>query len=353
MAGFDWLIFGFFLFFAAVSLVSLASIDTFFFNRQVIWFALALIIVLFGSQINWPWFFTQKWFRYGFYWTSILLILVPLVLSKPIRGAKSWIFLGGFQFEPSEIMKIALVILLAGFFSRQHLAAWQGKNILTSFFYAILPAGIVAMQPDLGMAIVILGIWASFILMSGINKKKFFIGLGIVFLTLIFMWFQFLKPYQKDRIIGFISPASDPLGSSYNLMQAKTAIGSAGFFGKGFKGGTQTQLEFLPEAHNDFIFASFVEEWGLLGGVILVLAYITFIVRIGAVAIPKRRNDLKFVALGTVVIFLIQFFINIGSNLGLVPVIGINLPFISYGGSNLLTSAIILSIIERISIKGE
>ena len=141
------------------------------------------------------------------------------------------------------------------------------------------------------------------------------------------------------------------MGASYNVIQSKITIGSAGFWGKGFKSGTQVQLGFLPEAHTDFIFAAFVEEWGIFGGIILLLTYVLLIVRITIIGLKTRRNDLKFLVLGTGLIFLIHFFINIGSNLGIVPVIGISLPFLSYGGSNLLTSSILVSIIERIKIE--
>jgi len=192
---------------------------------------------------------------------------------------------------------------------------------------------------------------SSFLLMSGVNKKRFLIGIVFAVIILILLWLYFLAPYQKERIMVFISPEVDPLGASYNIIQSKIAIGSAGFWGRGFGSGTQARLGFLPEAHTDFLFAAFVEEWGLVGGIILILTYLALIFKITVIGLNLRRNDLKFIVLGTGLVFLVHFFINIGSNIGMVPVIGIGLPFLSYGGSSLLTSSVLISIIERIKIE--
>lgn len=348
---FDWVLIGLVLILASISLVTLASIDSFYFTRQLIWYVFALVIVFLGSQIRWQWLFTQSWFRHGFYWVTIVLLIVPYLQGAIIRGTKSWIIIGEFQFAPSELAKIALIIILAGFFSRRYLAAWQSKNIFLSLFYMFIPVGLTALQPDLGSALVMVGIWLGFLLMSGINKKRFVAGLLIALILFSVLWIYALKPYQKDRIIGFLFPESDPLGINYNLIQSKIAIGSAGLWGKGFGSGTQTQLGFLPEAHTDFLFAAFVEEWGMAGGIVLLLTYLGFIFRITTIGLRLRRNDAKFVVLGVGLFFLIHFFVNIGSNIGVVPIIGIGLPFVSYGGSNLLTSALLLSIIERIKLK--
>ncbi len=348
---FDWVLLGLVAILASISLVTLSSIDSFYFIRQLVWYCIAFVIILVGSKLNWQWFLTQSWFRYGFYWLSIALLIVPYFQSQTVRGTKSWIVAGGLQFEPSELAKVALIIILAGFFSRRYLAAWQGKNILFSLLYVLIPAGLIAFQPDLGSALVLAGIWFGFLLMGGVNKKRFLIGVVVGIMLFLVLWTSVLAPYQKDRITGFLFPESDPLGVNYNLIQSKIAIGSAGLFGKGFQSGTQSQLGFLPEAHTDFLFAAFIEEWGMFGAAVLVLTYLALIIRITATGLRLRRNDIKFVVLGIGLFFLIHFFVNIGSNIGTVPVIGISLPFISYGGSNLLTSALLLSIIERIKLK--
>jgi rod shape determining protein RodA len=343
---FDWPLLGLVVILAVISLVTLASVSHTYFSKQLIWYVIAFLVIILGSQIEWHWLVSQTWFRKSLYWFSVFLLLVPFFQSGLVRGTKSWIRLGGFNFEPSELAKVALIIILAGFFSRRHLAAWQNKNIFVSLLYTLIPAGIIAIQPDMGSAIVILGIWIGFLALSGINKKKLFIGILLVVIAFGVMWTSFLKDYQKDRLIGFVSPEVDSLGVNYNATQSKIAIGSAGFWGKGFGNGTQVQFDFLPEAHTDFIFASFVEEWGIFGGLILLLTYVGFIFRITTIGLRVKRNDFKFIALGTGLVFLIHFFINIGSSLGIVPVIGISFPFVSYGGSNLLTSSLLLAIIS-------
>ncbi len=348
---FDWLLLGLVGILAVISLVTLASVSHAYFSRQLIWYVIAFGVIILGSQIKWGWLITQGWFRNGLYWLSVALLIIPFFQAGLIRGTKSWITFGNFHFGPSELVKVALIVILAGFFSRKYVAAWQSRNIFVSLLYTLIPAGIIAIQPDLGSAIVVLGIWLGFLLMSGINKKRFLVGLLVVIILFAVMWASFLKPYQKERIIGFVSPGFDPLGVNYNVIQSKIAIGSAGFWGKGFGNGTQVQFDFLPEAHTDFIFAAFVEEWGFFGGLIFLLTYLGLAFRITTIGLKTRRNDLKFIVLGAGLVFLIHFFINTGSNLGIVPVVGISLPFVSYGGSNLLTSALLLAIIERATIK--
>lgn len=345
---FDWLLLGTIVLIGCMGLVTLFGIDSAYFQRQIVWWFLALALIVASTVIRWDWFLTQRWFRTGLYGGSIFLLLLPFIIGSEVRGTHSWIVLGGFRFEPSELAKVALIVVLAGFFSRRHVAAWHGRNIIFSFLYVAVPLGIIVIQPDMGSGIVLLGLWAGFLLMSGVNKKRLAFGIVLVAVLCIIMWFFVLKPYQQERIAGFLFPETDPLGINYNVMQSKIAIGSAGFFGKGFDKGTQTQLGFLPEAHTDFIFASFTEEWGMLGALIFLSSYGCMIWRISAIGMKAGRNDMKFVSLGSGLLFLIHFFVNIGSAIGLMPVIGISLPFMSYGGSNLLTSALLISMIERI-----
>ena len=229
------------------------------------------------------------------------------------------------------------MILLAGFLTRRYLAVWRAKYLFTSFFYAIVPAFLIAIHPDLGSTIVVLSIWVGFVLMGGVHKKRLLIGFGSIIVAFVLLWTFFLKPYQKDRLTAFMFPERDPLGINYNVIQSKIAIGSAGFWGKGFGEGTQSQLHFLPEAQTDFIFAAFTEEWGILGATLLLLTFFTVIFRLINISLRAGSNDAKFVVFGCALIFLIQFLINVGANLGLLPVTGIPLPFMSYGGSHLLT----------------
>lgn len=317
----------------------------------MIWLALAIVIIVFGSRLDWRWLINQNWFRYGLYCFSVFILIVSNLQSRTIRGTKSWLTIGSFQFEPAELAKIALIIVLAGFFSKRYLEAWQSKNILKSLIFALIPVGLVAIHPDLGSAIVIASIWVGFLFMSGVHYKRLAIGFILAILIFSMLWIFYLKPYQKDRLTGFLFQEKDPLGINYNVIQAKIAIGSAGFFGKGFGAGTQTQLHFLPETQTDFIFSAFVEEWGIFGGLIIILTFLFLLYRIVLVGLTVRSNDAKFLSLGAGLMFLVHFSINLGSNLGLLPVAGIPFPFLSYGGSSLLTDAILISIIEHIKLE--
>lgn len=332
-------------------LLILYSIDQDFFQRQLIWVFLFSLTTVIGPAFDWRWLINQGWFRQILYWFNLFLLVFVKFQGEAIRGVKSWIVLGGFQFEPAEPMKVAVILVLAGFFSRRYLAAWLGKNIFISFLYVLLPMILIVIQPDFGSAIVIFSLWLGFLLMSGINKKRLLIGFILAVVAVIIGWNYFLHPYQQGRLIGFIFPNLDPLGINYNVIQSKISIGSAGFWGKGFEAGAQSRLDFLPEAHTDFIFAAFTEEWGIAGAAFLIMAFILVIYRLAQIGIQARDNYSKFIVLGTIFILLIHFSLNLGANLGLLPVTGITLPFVSYGGSNLLTLGILLAIIQRIKIE--
>ncbi len=347
----DWFLLGGLIFFAVMSLVTIFSSDQVYFWRQFVWYLLSFALIIFGSQFDWRWLIRQSWFRLGLYWLSVAFLIFSNFQAKTIRGTKSWIVVGNFQFEPAELAKLALIIILASFFARRHIGAWQIKNIFTSFVYMIVPTALVLIHPDLGSTITLVLIWLAFILMSGVNKKRLLIGVAFAIILMAVFWFFVLHPYQKDRVLGFLFPTRDPLGINYNVIQSKIAIGSAGFFGKGFGEGTQTKLYFLPAAKTDFLFAAFVEEWGLFGGLLLLLTFILIIYRLLMSGLRARDNYSKFIVLGTGAFLTIHFFINIGSNLGLLPVTGLTLPFFSYGGSNLLTTATLVSIMENIKIE--
>lgn len=347
----DWILFGSIFFLGAMSLITLASLHMEFFWQQLLWWAAALVVFAIGAFIDWRWFASQRWFANGLYIFSVFLIVFSYFQSNTIRGTKSWIVLGSFQFQPVELMKLSLILVLAAFFSRRYIAAWQGKNIFMSLLIAGVPGILVAAHPDIGSAAVIFMIWVGFLVLSGIHIKRFLWGLSIALFGVACLWIFVLKPYQKDRITAFIFPERDPLGINYNVIQSKIAIGSAGFLGKGFKGGTQAQLDFLPEAETDFIFASFTEEWGFLGGLFVLFAYFLILWRFSIIGARVSDNFSKFLVLGGIIVFFTQLIFNVGSNLGLVPVTGITLPFFSYGGSSLLTVALLVSIIHSTKLE--
>lgn len=348
---FDWVLFACFCVIACAGMLSLASTNISLFWKQLMWYGIAFAIILFGGVFDWKWFLSQTWFRWLIYGASVLLLIASNFQQETVRGTKSWIVIAGIQFEPVELAKLGLLFLLAGFFSKRHISAWQSKNIFLSFVYAAIPAFFILIHPDLGSAVIIGGIWVGFLLMSGIHKKRFLIGILIVIFLAVIMWFFVLKDYQKDRLTGFIFPERDPFGINYNVIQSKIAIGSAGFFGKGFGQGTQTQLKFLPEAQTDFIFSAFVEEWGLVGGIFIMGTFFVILYRITVIGLRASGNYSKFIILGTALTLTIHFLINVGANLGVMPVTGITFPFLSYGGSSVLTIAVLISIIEHIKLE--
>jgi rod shape determining protein RodA len=336
---------------AAASLVTLASVEPDFFVRQILWYGLAVAIIFGATFIDWRWLGSQGWFRYALYGAGLLLLIATHLQGTVIRGTKSWLVIGGFQFEPSEFMKLGLIVLLAHFFARRHLEAWHGGNVLFLLLAVGIPVALTMLHPDLGSALIILLVALGIFLSSGIHMKRFLVGLVLACIAAVLLWSFALAPYQKARITGFLFPERDPLGVSYNVIQSKIAIGSAGLFGKGFEGGTQARLQFLPAAHNDFLFAAFVEEWGMVGALVLIFAFLVVIVRVLSVGAHARENFSRFVAIGTATLFLAQFFVNVGSNVGLLPVTGLTLPFFSYGGSSLLTTALLVGIIQHIHVE--
>lgn len=351
LRNFDWVLLGAVAFLACASLVMLYSYNQTYFFRQLAWYSIAFCIIIFGSRIDWRSLTSQTWFRYGLYWLSIAFLVFSNLQKGTVRGTRSWLSIAGFQFEPSELAKLALIFILAHFFSRKYIAAWQYKNIFLSLLYTAIPAFLVIIHPDFGSTIIILSLWLVFFLAGGVRAKRFVVGMVLAMIGVVCLWTFVFKQYQKDRITGFLFPERDPLGVNYNVIQSKIAIGSAGFWGKGFQGGTQTQLKFLPEAQTDFLFAAFVEEWGVFGGLVLLAVFGTVLYRVIRIGLRAGDNYSRFIVLGTGSFLIVHFFINVGSNIGLVPVAGITFPFFSYGGSNLLTTATLLSIIEHIKLE--
>ena len=342
----DWWLSGVVFALLLASLLMLYSINTELFTAQLAWTILSVLLIFMFSLIDWRTLIAYRWIILGIYFFSIFLLAFAYIFAPVIRHTREWLVLGPLQFQVSEFAKLALIIFLAYYFSRRHVGIARLANITRSFIYFLIPTLFIFFQPDLGTVMIFFGIWAGFLLVSGLKLKHIGIGFLIIAIVVGVFWFGVLKAYQKQRIIGLFEPTYDPLGVNYSTIQSKIAIGSGGFFGKGFKQGTQVQLGFLPEPGTDYIFSAFMEEWGLLGGLIIIAlftAMIFFIIRIGLYA---DTNFYRFFCLGAVLMLIIQFAINLGSALGLLPVIGIPLPFFSYGGSSLLINAVIIGIIQ-------
>lgn len=322
----------------------------YFFSRQLLWLAAGLI-----AFISAAWFdtklFEKRTLPLLLLWGASVSLAALLFLAGPVRGVKSWFTIGSFSFEPVEPIKLALLLVLAKYFSRRHIEIKRWRHVFISAFYAAVPLALVIRQPDFGSAFILLAMWAGMTLFSGVSIRQLaWLSAGAVFFSAIF-WFFLLAPYQKERIVSFFDPLYDPAGAGYQTLQSKIAIGSGGLFGKGLGHGTQSRLYFLPESQTDFIFAAFAEEWGLFGVSILFLNLGIFFWRLTRAGIRARANFERLFVLGVLLFFFTQGAIHIGMNLGIFPITGIGLPFMSYGGSLLVTSFIALGLVESIIVR--
>jgi len=347
---FDWQLVFAIIVIAVASCLMLFSSDSSLAWKQIFWYVLGFLIMFAATYFDWRPFINEKGFVWGIYGLSVFLLIVTYFFP-PIQGAKRWIFAGSLQFQPVEAAKVALILVLAYFFAKRHISMGRLANIIKSFIIAVPPVVLTIFQPDLGSAIILFSIWAGFLLISGIRWSHLALASVLAIVIAFFMWNSVLHDYQKDRVIGLLYPEYDPLGVNYNVIQSKIAVGSSGFFGKGFGQGTQLQLGFLPEAEHDFLFAAFVEEWGLAGAFVLISATAFLMLRILKIAQAAEGNFFKFVCLGTAVLFLTHFVFNVGSNLGLTPAVGITYPFLSYGGSSILTNFLLIGIIQSIAAR--
>jgi len=315
-------------------------------EKQLFFVAIGLIIFFVFSTIDWHIFATSRSLLITLYFLSILSLGLVLVVGKTSRGATGWFNFGFFSFQPIEFAKIILLLVLAKYLSSRHKEIWQFQYLFASGFYALLPIGLVILQPDLGGAIVLALIWFALVLVSGIRWSQVFLLLMIFLLVVSIAWSFLLKPYQRDRILNFINPQKDILGIGYNRHQALIAIGSGRLLGKGLGWGTQTQLRFLPLAKTDFIFAALAEELGFFGILIFLTIFLLLFFRLAYWINIFDNNFCKLFAFGFAFKLLIELFINIGMNTGLLPIIGLALPFLSYGGSHLLADFLGLGIIN-------
>jgi len=347
----DWQINFAVLFLGAASLLSLFSAKPDLFYKQLLFLGIGIALIFLIIVFDWRPFVNYRGAILAMYFLIIVLLIATYFFAPVVRGVRGWLMIGSFQLQISEFAKLALIIIFAGFFKKKHITIARVSNLLVSFLYFAVPAGLVAIQPDLGSAIVLFAIWFGFLLVSGIRLKHLIVSLLIFAVIVATMWLSVLKPYQKERVMGVFFPARDVLGINYNVIQSKIAIGSAGFFGKGFGQGTQVQLGFLPEAQTDFIFAALTEEFGLIAGFLAIAAFVVLVLRIIKIGLDSDVNFNRFVCLGAAILFITQFSLNIGSNLGLTPVIGVTFPFLSYGGSSLLTNLAIIGIIQSIVVR--
>lgn len=321
-----------------------------YFGKQLLFFCLSVLLMLIVAMFDWRAFKSHSNLILLMYAICVLALLGLLIFVKPIRGIRSWYSFGGFTFNPIEMTKVILVILLAKYFSVRHAEMYNFAHILVSGIYIAIPSILMFLQPDFGSVLVIICLWVGILSVSGIKIRHFFILLIIGSLLFGLGWNFFLKEYQKQRILSFINPTEDVLNTGWNQMQSEIAIGSGGFWGKGLTNGPQVQLKFLPEPQTDFIFAAISEEMGFVGVCVLLIAMLTLLIRASGIAIRSPDNFSKFFVTGFIIIFFAQSIINMAMNLRLFPIVGIPLPLVSYGGSNLIFSFLAIGIVQGIKI---
>ncbi len=332
----------------AAGLTLLSAVSLHLFVLQIVWVALGAGLVMLFLSIDWRAVFNARWIIGGIYWLGLALMLFAYFFSPTIRNTKNWIILGPISIQPVELMKVALIFLYAVYFSRRHLAVARWRNIFTTFVFFAVPAAVAVRLPDLGSALIFFAIWFGFLLLSGLPPRRIVTTLVVFLLAGSLIWAYVLKDYHRARIVGFFYPQQHTLGINYSTTQARIAIGSAGFWGKGYGQGTETQLGFLSEPTEDFIFAAIIEEWGMLGGIVVLAAFALFILQILKIGALADENVEKFICLGTAMMFGVQFFLNAGSATGLLPVVGVTFPFVSYGGSSMLADFFLVAVVNSI-----
>ncbi|HVO74396.1 MAG TPA: rod shape-determining protein RodA [Ignavibacteriaceae bacterium] len=358
------------------------------FEKQLVWAIASIIVffILYSLPTN-----TFKTISVPAYLLSLFLLILVLVIGRRTSGAKSWLDLGAVGFQPSEFAKIGIVLAMAAFLSRRNTDIDSLFDIVISLAIGFIPVALVLLEPDMGTSLIIIAVIIALIFWKGISlfslfvvlspgivafsslfgtfpfivclilvaggiyffKKDIFIGLSVFGLNLGAGFFtdyvyNALSPHQQRRIMSFMDPSADPLGAGYNAMQAKLAIGSGGFWGKGFLAGNQTQLQFIPEQWTDFIYCVIGEEFGFIGSALVVILFLILFLRLFKIANQAKDEFLSLVLFGIMSVYFLHFLINVGMDIGIMPVIGIPLPFVSYGGSSLLVNMIMIGIAANI-----
>ena len=285
-----------------------------------------------------------------YYIAIAVLLMLVLVGGQTIRGTRGWFMIGSFGLQPAEFAKLALICALARYFSHYTRQIGQFRHIIVSGMIAAVPIGLVLLQPDLGSAVVLFLIWFGMIMTSGIPKKYILILCISIAVVSLSAWFFLLKDYQKERVMTFLRPSADVQGSGYNIRQAMIAIGSGQIFGRGLGFGSQSHLKFLPETQTDFIFSVVAEEMGLVGISILFAFWAVFFHRLIKIMKMARDDFALYTVLGITMMFFTHLILNIGGNIGLVPLTGIPLPFLSYGGSSLAISLLAVGLVQSIKV---
>ncbi len=350
---FDWVLLLLVLLIAGIGVLNLysatASWAPSIYLRQLSWIGIGLAIALAVTAFDYR---HLEYLGAFFYLVNVALLVAVLAFGKVTMGAARWIDLGFFNLQPSEIMKIVIILIFARYFAaREKPLGYALRDLLIPFAILAVPVVLILRQPDLGTTMLILFIGATMMLFAGIKRWTlvFLTGSGVG--AAVIGWFFLLHDYQRRRVYTFLDPEKDPLGSGYHIIQSKIAVGSGGFFGKGFMQGTQSQLSFLPERHTDFAFSVFAEEWGFTGSLVLLLLFLFLI--IWGIYVARRASDRfgTYLAVGVVAMIFWHIVVNLGMVIGLLPVVGVPLPLFSYGGTSMVTTMIGAGLLLNVSMR--
>ena len=327
----------------------------YYFKKQLVWIAVGTIAFIFSATFNYNNLYKYANFLYG---VNILVLAAVLFVGEAKKGAQRWISLGPFDFQPSEFAKLIIVIALAAFLSKRQNKLNSIKDFIAPFLFVGIPMLLILKQPDLGTALVFIAILFGMMFVAGARPLLLggIIAAGVVIVgTALFAHFNFgvplpLKDYQLKRLITFANPQLDPLGSGYHVIQSMVAIGSGGLIGKGFMHGSQVQLNFLPEHHTDFIFSVVGEEFGFVGAIVLLLAYFSLLYKAIKIAADARDIFGALIVTGVVSMFAFHLLVNMGMTMGIMPVTGIPLPLLSYGGSTMITMMLALGLVVNVNL---
>ncbi|OHA82692.1 MAG: rod shape-determining protein RodA [Candidatus Yonathbacteria bacterium RIFCSPLOWO2_01_FULL_43_27] len=342
----DWVLFFSVLLVVSFGLVTMSTFagENFFFEKQIISLGVAIGAFFLATRMDTD-ILKRTDVLVGLFLIMSAVLLVLFGLGSIAKGAQSWFKLGMFAFQPADAMKLLLILILAKYFSRRHIEIAHFRHIIVSGVYALIPFAMVLLQPDFGSAMIIFFIWVGMILVSGVSKKHLALVFIVGMVAFGSLWVGVFKPYQKARILTFFHPLADIRGTGYNAYQSTIAVGAGQVVGKGVGYGTQSRLRFLPEYQTDFIFSAFAEEWGLVGVSILFALYTIIIVRILMIAMVLATNFEMLYGIGVAVFFIVHFTVNIGMTIGLLPVTGVPVPFMSFGGSHLLVEFLALGLL--------
>jgi len=356
LQNFDWPLLAMILLVVGIGIVNLYSAGsnhtpeggTPVYVKQSYWLLVGLGVMLVTLTIDYRYL---ERLAYPLYIVSILLLIGVMVAGKTVSGSQRWLALGPVSFQPSELVKISLILVLARYF---HRLSPQGplpvKDLVVPLVLLLVPAALIAKQPDLGSAILVTLVGGSMILLVGVNWRTLAVG-AVALVSAIPAAWPFLKEYQRQRVRTFLNPEGDPLGAGYHIIQSKIAVGSGQFWGKGYLQGTQSQLHFLPEQHTDFVFSVFAEEWGFVGSAAVVLLYVGLCLWGLFIARNCKERFGQLLAAGVTALLFWQIFINLCMVTGLMPVVGIPLPLFSYGGSSLVTTMLALGLLLNLRMR--